>query len=72
MTKSYDSPCKDCQERYLGCHSKCEKYIKYHEANLERQKKIQELHEMNNDFYDNRMRNVRYRLKVGHKRFTRS
>lgn len=19
-------PCKDCEERYLGCHSKCEKY----------------------------------------------
>lgn len=21
-----DMPCKDCKERYLGCHSKCEKY----------------------------------------------
>lgn len=20
-------PCKDCADRYLGCHSKCEKYI---------------------------------------------
>jgi len=20
--------CKDCEERYIGCHSKCEKYIK--------------------------------------------
>ena len=19
--------CKDCEERYIGCHSKCEKYI---------------------------------------------
>ena len=19
--------CKDCKDRYLGCHSKCEKYI---------------------------------------------
>lgn len=21
------SPCKDCLDRYLGCHSDCEKYI---------------------------------------------
>lgn len=20
-------PCKDCKERYLGCHDKCEKYL---------------------------------------------
>lgn len=20
--------CKDCKDRYLGCHDKCEKYIK--------------------------------------------
>lgn len=20
--------CKDCKERYLGCHDKCEKYLK--------------------------------------------
>ena len=24
------APCKDCPERHMGCHSKCEKYIEYH------------------------------------------
>lgn len=29
-----DSPCKDCKERYLCCHSKCEKYIEYKEKKI--------------------------------------
>jgi hypothetical protein len=24
-------PCKDCKDRKVGCHAKCEKYIKYAE-----------------------------------------
>jgi hypothetical protein len=28
------APCKDCPDRYVGCHSKCEKYIAF---NKERQ-----------------------------------
>ena len=23
------SPCKNCTERYVGCHSKCEPYIEF-------------------------------------------
>lgn len=23
------SPCKDCPDRSIGCHSSCEKYLKY-------------------------------------------
>ena len=23
------SPCKDCPDRYIGCHSSCNKYISY-------------------------------------------
>lgn len=23
------SPCKDCPERFVGCHSSCEKYKQY-------------------------------------------
>lgn len=26
------TPCKDCKERALGCHSKCEKYAKFKES----------------------------------------
>ena len=29
-------PCKDCEKRYSGCHSKCPEYIKYHEFNERR------------------------------------
>ena len=27
MYSSKITCCKDCKERYIGCHSKCEKYI---------------------------------------------
>ena len=30
------SPCKDCPNRVLGCHSHCEKYQKFHKENVER------------------------------------
>ena len=23
-----DAPCKGCEERHVGCHSKCERYLK--------------------------------------------
>ena len=32
------APCKDCPDRFVGCHSQCEKYIafqKYREEYLE-------------------------------------
>ncbi len=25
----FHSPCKNCPDRHLGCHSECEKYIAY-------------------------------------------
>lgn len=27
----YDSPCKDCNDRVLGCHSTCTKYKEFKE-----------------------------------------
>lgn len=27
------SPCKDCEERYIGCHGDCEKYKSFYEQN---------------------------------------
>jgi len=24
----WNSPCRKCMERYVGCHGKCERYIK--------------------------------------------
>lgn len=32
------SPCKDCEERVLGCHSTCEKYQEFN-AYMEEQRK---------------------------------
>lgn len=32
-------PCKDCLDRYVGCHSTCDKYIEWNKQHLE-QKKI--------------------------------
>ena len=23
------APCKDCKDRHVGCHGKCEKYLEY-------------------------------------------
>lgn len=37
------APCKDCEDRELGCHSKCEKYIEYKKySNLKREEIIKE------------------------------
>jgi len=27
------APCKDCTERYLGCHNRCPKYASFKERN---------------------------------------
>ena len=44
------SPCKDCQRRYLGCHSECKDYIEYSE---ERQKFLKEKSDNYDILYDN-------------------
>ena len=33
------APCKDCDIRFVGCHSKCEKYIQYKKEMAEADKK---------------------------------
>lgn len=45
-----NSPCKDCKDRYLGCHSKCKKYnnfkkelAKYHVKEQEERKLYEDL-----------------------------
>lgn len=34
--------CKDCKDRYVGCHSKCEKYAQFKQEIAERKRKQQE------------------------------
>jgi hypothetical protein len=33
-------PCKDCESRYVGCHSSCEKYQKVKQQSCENNLKI--------------------------------
>lgn len=33
------NPCKDCEERKLGCHSGCEEYTEFYKQNREKNKK---------------------------------
>lgn len=58
-----NSPCEDCCDRYLGCHSKCEKYKNY-------RNKLNEINKVNfanreidyyfkNRFYANKERRFR-------------
>lgn len=37
---SIPSPCQDCTERRVGCHSKCLKYKEFRKKNSELKKKI--------------------------------
>jgi hypothetical protein len=39
---NFNSPCLNCMERQLGCHSSCEKYKKARE-NYEERKKVIEI-----------------------------
>jgi len=36
------SPCKDCTDRYVGCHAACEKYDAFEEALLAWHHKVSE------------------------------
>lgn len=37
------SPCKDCPDRYVGCHERCNKYLAYaDEREAERQARYQQ------------------------------
>ena len=33
------NPCKNCEERQLGCHSDCEKYLTFYQQNRQKNKK---------------------------------
>jgi len=46
------SPCLNCTDRIIGCHSKCDPYITYTEWNHERSKNKEVEHEISNATYD--------------------
>lgn len=42
VTPVIESPCMDCTDRVVGCHSKCEKYKDYSQALRENHTEITE------------------------------
>lgn len=65
MLKSIITPCKDCEERYAGCHSKCELYIDWKKVHEAEKKRIDD--ERNKEiatYNDHRIR-VRHFLRKG-------
>ena len=62
------SPCKDCKERQVGCHSTCEKYLEWNKKWVDNKIKISEKkylmkqidsHEIENTYKAKRRRNGR-------------
>lgn len=45
-----NAPCKDCQDRVLGCHSVCEKYKTFLVENEKRKEAIWKDKEINEHF----------------------
>lgn len=50
------APCKDCPDRVVGCHSKCEKYISFRKQRDEMLAKKAEVNKQNNDVWDSIMK----------------
>ena len=45
------APCKGCEERQVGCHSQCERYLSYVKMKDEQKKELDEIRYSENDFY---------------------
>ena len=45
------APCKGCEKRYVGCHSKCEEYIDYKKRAEEASKLVADKKSFENIFY---------------------
>ena len=41
--------CLNCSDRYVGCHSECEKYISEKKAHLANKEKIKKMKQFEND-----------------------
>ena len=54
------SPCKDCPDRFVGCHSKCERYQAY----SDKVKGIRERRERDNDFIGYQREQMRKQIRV--------
>ena len=57
-TKRYE-PCKGCAERYIGCHSDCEKYAVYRKLFDERAEEKRRARESNDFRHDGMTKSLR-------------
>ena len=58
------SPCKDCEDRHLGCLSHCEAYQAYHAENMRRieeNRRRNEIREYQYDFHDRYLKKTKGR-----------
>ena len=67
-------PCKDCTDRYPGCHDKCERFAGWKQMLEEYRKNEREYHQKNDVISDAKLHTIwksrRYNSRVGHgKRF---
>ena len=46
-----NSPCKDCSDRCPGCHSKCDKYIKFRQELTARSEAIRKQKQKDQMYY---------------------
>lgn len=61
-----DCPCKECIERYVGCHSKCLKYVDWKQQHDVKLQNIQKQKDMNSLLYSNQTsRNNKLRQEGG-------
>lgn len=56
------APCKDCEERELGCHDRCEKYQTFREARKEFNRKVAEFNKYD-DYVFGRKARIRDNLE---------
>ncbi len=52
------APCKGCQDRAVGCHSSCGRYIEWCAARKEETEKIRKLKESENRYADHKCRAI--------------
>lgn len=59
------TPCKDCTDRYIGCHSECMRWHQWKTADTERKNLIDRAKKTDNDFRSARYaKSVRYQRRI--------
>lgn len=60
-----NAPCKGCQDRQVGCHSTCEKYLAYQAEREAIREKNRLDHIISTTGIDHRMKIAKHYKKVG-------